>query len=103
VKDDDRLELNKAARRRITFFGVSPESAFVLFGVLTFCALLAYLGLPKNIAIAIFVVSTLASAFLVKDGVGEIAARLRNPVEYTRGFWKYRSPFKKQQQKRKRR
>ncbi|WP_373545636.1 type IV secretion system protein VirB3 [Chamaesiphon sp.] len=102
MEDDDRLELNKAARRRTKLFGISGDSALVLFGVFTFCALLGYLGLPINITVAILVVVTLTAAFLVKDGTGEFIARIRSPIQYTRGCWIYQSPLKPQKSNRKR-
>lgn len=101
--EEEDLTRNKALGRSVKFFGITGESAAVLFAIATLCAMLSSLGVPTNVVIAIFVSVLLTAAYLVKDGTGELIARFRKPVKYTRGDWKYQSPrgLKKSRSKRK--
>jgi hypothetical protein len=92
-KDETRINVNRALRQRAKAFGISRDVAIVLALILIFCMTLGYLGLPINLVTAIFTTLFLSTLFTLKDGMGEVLAKLRKPKYYTRGCLYYRSPL----------
>lgn len=93
MEEDTRIEVNRALRRRAKFFGISRDVAIVLMAITVVCLMLGSSGLPPNIATALFVTLFFTALFILKDGTGEILAKIRRPKHYTRGCFDYRSPL----------
>jgi hypothetical protein len=92
-KDATRINVNRALRRRSKAFGISRDIAIVLGLIVVFCMLLLYLEVPINLVTAIFTTLFITTLFILKDGMGEVLAKLRKPRYYTRGCLDYRSPL----------
>jgi type IV secretory pathway TrbD component len=88
-----RIEINRAFRRRAKLMGVPRDVAIVLALIIVFCLFIGYLGIPANIATAIFVTLFFTAIFSLKDGMADVLARNRKPKNYTRGCFNYRSPL----------
>jgi hypothetical protein len=93
MQEEVRIDVNRALRRRSKFFGISRDVGLVLMGILLFCITLGYFGMPPNFASAIFATLFFTTLFILKDGSGEVLARMRKPRHYTRGCFEYRSPL----------
>lgn len=92
-KDETRINVNRALRRRAKAFGISRDVAIVLALITIFCLTLGSWGVPINIVTAMFTTLFLSTLFILKDGMGEVLAKLRKPKYYTRGCLYYRSPL----------
>lgn len=93
MEEEVRIDVNRALRRRSKFFGISRDVGLVLLGILMFSLTLGYCGVPPNIAAAIFGTLFFTALFTLKDGSGEVLAKMRKPRHYTRGCFEYRSPL----------
>jgi hypothetical protein len=93
MPEETRIEVNKALRRRVKFFGVSRDVGIVLMAVVVLCLVLGTIA-PLNITTAIFVTLFLTTLFVLKDGSSEVLAKFRKPKHYTRGCFDYYSPLK---------
>jgi hypothetical protein len=91
-KDETRININRALRKRAKAFGISRDVAIVLAFIAVICITLASWGVPINFVTAIFATLFLSTLFILKDGMGEVLAKLRKPKYYTRGCFYYRSP-----------
>jgi type IV secretory pathway TrbD component len=88
-----RIEVNRAFRRRAKLMGIPRDVAIVLALIIVFCLFIGYLGVPANVATAIFVTLFFTAIFSLKDGMADVLARNRQPRNYTRGCFNYRSPL----------
>lgn len=95
-QDDRQINVNRALRRRAKSFGISRDVAIVLGFMVMFCITLSYFGVPINFIAAIFASLFLSILFVLRDGMGEVLAKIRKPRYYTRGCFRYRSPLRKQ-------
>jgi hypothetical protein len=92
-KDETRINVNRGLRRRSKAFGISRDIAIVLGLIVILCMTLVSWGMPINLVTAIFTTLFLTTLFILKDGMGEVLAKLRKPRYYTRGCLDYRSPL----------
>jgi hypothetical protein len=95
MPEETKIEVNKALRRRVKFFGVSRDVGLVLMAIMVLCLMLGTIA-PLNITTAIFVTLFLTTLFVLKDGSGEVLAKFRKPKYYMRGCFDYHSPLKNQ-------
>jgi hypothetical protein len=94
MQEETRIEVNRALRRRSKFFGISRDVGLVLLMIVAICLTLASFGVPPNVAAAIFATLFFTALFTLKDGAGEVLAKMRKPRHYTRGCFEYRSPLR---------
>jgi hypothetical protein len=94
MQEEVRIDVNRALRRRKKFFGISQDVGIVLMVIFTFSFSLVSFGVAPNFAAAIFATLFFTALFTLKDGMGEVLAKMRKPRHYTRGCFEYRSPLR---------
>lgn len=97
-KEEGRLVVNKALRRRAGFFGYNTGLGIMTLSIL----LLGFISsayLPLGMVIGIVSSLFLTTIYIFRDGTDQLMGKFRRPRHYTRGGLEHTPLFKNDAQK----
>jgi hypothetical protein len=97
-KQEGRLVVNKALRRRAGFFGYNSGLGIATVSILVLGFVSAGF-LPLGMVIGITSSLFLTTIYIFRDGTDQLMGKFRSPRHYTRGGLEYTPLFKNNAQK----
>jgi hypothetical protein len=97
-KQEGRLVINKALRRRAGFFGHNTGLAITTLSILV-AGFVSASFLPLGMVIGITSSLFLTTIYIFRDGTDRLMGKFRRPRHYTRGGLEHTPLFKRNAQK----